>query len=252
MIRPLAISQHLQLTGAIELVVKARFATGLVVEVPGRPGMIFISDRQKGLLPEQIILREHDFAHVFQRNRFVVRISEDVRQFNLKAACIPSSYPLSMEKYAVLSHFLNRQTAGISKIGQHSLQTTREPEWEAYVQWFIGRGPGSTPSGDDILLGALCLQYVRLQQASALWRYFSRHREVYAEATTPLSVAYFDYAMQGLFASRVLQVVRSLFLPTPATTFLRYLTQMAQVGAHSGIDCLFGIHMALDLQESGK
>ncbi|WP_434778257.1 DUF2877 domain-containing protein [Neisseria sp. Ec49-e6-T10] len=260
--RPLAVSQHLELTdfNTIKLVVQARFAHGLVVEIQEMPNSktIFISDRTKGLLPEQIILSEHDFEQAFHQNYFLIELSK-VKQFSLKASLIPPSYQLLAQKMSVLSDFLNQQKIlGLGEmkclINDPIIKTAlTQPEhnasnalgWEDAVKWLIGRGPGSTPSGDDMLIGAMCVQYIRLQHVSALWCYFHLHRETYAILTTPLSIAYFDCAIQGLFSSRLLQVVKSLFLPTPVTSLLRYLENMTQVGAHSGIDGLFGVYMAL-------
>lgn len=104
---------------------------------------------------------------------------------------------------------------------------------EVPLEDLLGRGPGLTPSGDDVVLGLLL--------AEARWG-LPRHEHLVAEAqrrTTTLSANLIELAARGDADERLLELVDWVAAGGPAPTeFLRW-------GAHSGEAVLQGVRLAL-------
>lgn len=109
----------------------------------------------------------------------------------------------------------------------------------------LGRGPGSTPSGDDILSGALAVLHLvtpsaepLASAAGAIRRYVAAHRT----ATTLLSWAFLVYASRGEVSRETAGVLRAMHgrgsLAVAAPRLLR-------VGSHSGTDIAHGLMIGL-------
>lgn len=260
-IRPLAISQHLNLSGfnSLSLEIEARFNHGIIAIMHHSkepPNTVFVSTRQKGLVPHQIIVTSNDFDRLSMESEFKINITE-VKKFSLCAPSINVNHLVLTENLQRLGEFLLNETSGLGDLNKLQNQLplvemalsyqTDDPNWESAVKWLIGRGLGSTPSGDDILQGALCVQYVLEQKNAPLWRCLNQNLALYTSLTTALSAEYFEAAMQGLFASKLLQVAKALLSKTSQHSLSRYLNNMRDVGAHSGIDGLFGVFLVLNL-----
>lgn len=111
-----------------------------------------------------------------------------------------------------------------------SLPPTPTPEGP--LEDLLGRGPGLTPSGDDVVLGLLL--------AEARWR-LPRHEHLVGEAerrTTTLSANLIALAARGDGDERLLELVDWVAAGGPAPEeFLRW-------GAHSGEAVLQGVRLA--------
>lgn len=109
------------------------------------------------------------------------------------------------------------------------------PDW----CWLIGRGPGLTPSGDDMLTGMIAVLYARgifTQQSS-----FLPPPDRLAQLTTSVSCSYLNSARIGEFSTPVLRVMRSLQSGRdPHLAICRLLA----VGHTSGADIVLGIAIA--------
>ncbi|WP_072170913.1 DUF2877 domain-containing protein [Trabulsiella odontotermitis] len=113
-----------------------------------------------------------------------------------------------------------------------------KPDWLALT----GLGPGLTPSGDDMLVGAMAVLF-----ASQFSSYIQQHpflpsADQLALLTTSVSCSYLNSARVGAFSSPVLRVVRHLQHgrdPLPA------IRRLLAVGHTSGADMLVGMVVAL-------
>ncbi|MGW5860653.1 DUF2877 domain-containing protein [Streptomyces sp. NPDC055239] len=100
----------------------------------------------------------------------------------------------------------------------------------------IGRGPGLTPSGDDILCGALLARHATGRPVGALAAAVRG-----AEARTPLvSAALLRHAVRGECVPQVADVIRGLGRDEPLD-----LAPLLAVGHHSGADLARGIATGL-------
>lgn len=118
------------------------------------------------------------------------------------------------------------------------------PDWS----WLIGCGPGLTPSGDDMLIGALAVLHATCRTAS--FRHFLPPADQLAQLTTSVSCSYLNSALAGEFSTPVLRVLRRL----QSTRSSHFAVQcLLGVGHTSGADTLLGMAMAqqwLQLVES--
>jgi hypothetical protein len=119
---------------------------------------------------------------------------------------------------------------------------TALPDPEA-ARGLVGLGPGSTPSGDDLVAGLLLtLHYAGRPEAEPL-------RAVAATArTTRLASSMLRWAAQGEAREHVLLLLRSLF-EEPAPRAAEPLGPVLRYGATSGADMAAGILIGLELLE---
>ncbi|MBZ8139293.1 hypothetical protein CLD22_05175 [Rubrivivax gelatinosus] len=97
---------------------------------------------------------------------------------------------------------------------------------------------GSTPAGDDVLIGALVHGWLVDGADSALRRALLPQREALGALTTPLGAAYLRLALDGVFGSHLIQLCQAL--PDADERLDRRAARVAQHGASSGIDTLLG------------
>ena len=100
----------------------------------------------------------------------------------------------------------------------------------------IGAGPGSTPAGDDVVVGVLAaLRATGHDRAAAA---IARDAVRLLDRTTSASRMYLSAAADGRFAERVHELVQGLGSTTAGATAAR---SAARWGATSGLDLLSGI-----------
>lgn len=113
----------------------------------------------------------------------------------------------------------------------------------------IGRGPGSTPSGDDVVAAVLAAVSVFVSAypaAAAMWEACGRPvgRAVVAtadERTTPVSAALLRHAVRGEPTGEVADVLRAAAGPPEALNAA--ILRLLAVGHTSGADCLQGLRI---------
>lgn len=116
------------------------------------------------------------------------------------------------------------------------------PDW----RWLIGRGPGLTPSGDDVLTGMMAVLHtwgIFTQQPS-----FLPPADQLAQLTTSVSCSYLNSARIGYFATPVLKIMRSLSLGRDPHFAVR---RLLAVGHTSGADIMLGIAIAQRWSQAG-
>ncbi len=111
------------------------------------------------------------------------------------------------------------------------------------VRWLIGRGPGLTPSGDDVLVGLMAGLGAtgRLSARTALVLEDLLRRRGHG-LTTDVSLAYLRCALRGELAGQVLAVVRALADGQPVGPAVQRLLGH---GHTSGSDLLWGLAVGL-------
>ncbi|WP_242069835.1 DUF2877 domain-containing protein [Paenibacillus dendritiformis] len=126
---------------------------------------------------------------------------------------------------------------------------------EGPLRYFLGRGPGLTPSGDDFLVGVLAVH--KLTGAFHEACVAVLHHMVEREAiTTDVSRAYLLHALHGRFSGKVTRVMNAMVMEDmgekegkeaieDAARLKADVEQMLQTGHSSGIDTAFGIASAI-------
>ncbi|GIO28348.1 DUF2877 domain-containing protein [Ornithinibacillus bavariensis] len=110
------------------------------------------------------------------------------------------------------------------------------------LRYFLGRGKGLTPSGDDHIVGLLAVQGACHSFTSTLNEAVLSLME-HESITTDVAKEYLYYAANGQFSSTVISVIEHLIenideLPTK-------LEDLLAVGHSSGVDTIFGILFGL-------
>ncbi|ASR48835.1 hypothetical protein B4V02_20105 [Paenibacillus kribbensis] len=113
----------------------------------------------------------------------------------------------------------------------------------APLRYFLGRGPGLTPSGDDFLIGLLAVH--RLTGAfHPAFLTILRHILETEAITTDVSKAYLLHALDGRFSDKVTRVLNAMVMRN-VSYFQTRLLLLLQTGHSSGIDTVFGIANAI-------
>ena len=109
------------------------------------------------------------------------------------------------------------------------------------IQGLLGAGPGSTPSGDDFLLGGLsALRCLRLSGCREAQNFMIEEiRQMAPAATTHLSVAYLHYGMQGQYHQRIKEFMEALGT-TSRENAAEHVRGILELGHSSGVDFLLG------------
>lgn len=114
----------------------------------------------------------------------------------------------------------------------------------AVIHW-LGRGPGLTPCGDDVLVGMVAaLQFVGVVDSSGLARLRELIEIAGSRLTTDISAEYLHYACRGMVAG----VVRDLLVALDRSSMVAALDaveQLSRYGHTSGMDCVLGMILAL-------
>ncbi|EUJ45537.1 hypothetical protein PRIP_06763 [Listeria riparia FSL S10-1204] len=108
---------------------------------------------------------------------------------------------------------------------------------EQTLRYFIGRGSGLTPSGDDMLVGILLVDHVSDTFTETLQRLITTE-----QLTTDISQTYLKYALKGQFSDTLIALYKAF--QTGEDT--QALTQRIYQNGHtSGIDTIAGVALAM-------
>ncbi|MGM1049749.1 MAG: DUF2877 domain-containing protein [Bacillota bacterium] len=107
------------------------------------------------------------------------------------------------------------------------------------LRYWIGRGKGLTPAGDDMLAGMLAVDAT----AGIFTDTFRLHLSELVEKealTTDISREYLKYALKRNFSSTVTDVMNAL-LQQDEDSLIKRTRELLRVGHSSGLDTAFGI-----------
>ena len=111
----------------------------------------------------------------------------------------------------------------------------------AILDFWVGRGEGLTPSGDDILMGILAVLFRtgRLDGIIPVKEYLDTNG---TKRTTAISCEYLRYALEGIFSGEIIRLMDAL---GHSSDFSEEFSQLLAIGHTSGADTLLGISSAL-------
>ncbi|MFJ5713924.1 DUF2877 domain-containing protein [Neobacillus sp. NPDC093127] len=110
---------------------------------------------------------------------------------------------------------------------------------EKTLRFFLGRGKGLTPSGDDLIVGLLAFDATSHFISALFYQQLSELLES-EPITTDVSREYLRYAIRHEFGSTVTELVNAL-ASGDDSTFNKAFQNLLEVGHSSGLDTLFGI-----------
>ncbi|UXR69707.1 DUF2877 domain-containing protein [Staphylococcus sp. IVB6246] len=116
------------------------------------------------------------------------------------------------------------------------LKELKSDENESMLRYFIGRGNGLTPTGDDILVGMLFVNSISPFIAPSKITLIKNILQ--EDCTTLVSKQFLNLALEGVFSSRLLDLLNSPNLPLKIKNLLN-------VGSSSGKDTVYGIFSAI-------
>lgn len=111
---------------------------------------------------------------------------------------------------------------------------------EKPLEFYIGRGQGLTPSGDDFLIGMYCVSFCE-QSIPNMMSSLSNTR--FEGLTTSVSVAYLNAARQGYFNPDLIKLLSC----ESESEFELLKNRILDFGHSSGMDTLEGIVFGLQL-----
>lgn len=228
------------------------FAKGLNL-VDENDELIFLGTEENGTFPFGILLdpqtKQKVKAEVKSGDTFIVKDghlshnSLDITFDNTKVLPLNIDYENAN---------INKLKENIQKIPINSYESTdfelthvakfirkledQSVDLEDDFRYFIGRGQGLTPTGDDILVGILYGHFINPFIATNHLEMLSRL--IKEPLTTLVSKRFLTCAMEGLFSSKITKLQHDPSLES--------LKSLIEVGSSSGKDTLYGICMALN------
>ncbi len=110
---------------------------------------------------------------------------------------------------------------------------------EKVLRYFLGRGKGLTPSGDDMIVGLLAFDAVSRFLSTPFYQKLSALIEG-ESITTDVAKEYLRYALKQEYSSTVSDMV-NILASGNASNFEKVFQNLLGVGHSSGLDTLFGI-----------
>jgi hypothetical protein len=111
---------------------------------------------------------------------------------------------------------------------------------DAVAHW-VGRGPGLTPSGDDVLVGMVAaLQFSGAIDSSSLAPLRALVETAPGRLTTEISAEYLRYACRGMVNGMVRDLLVALDRSN-AVDALEAVGRLSRYGHTSGLDCVLGV-----------
>ncbi|AZS13404.1 DUF2877 domain-containing protein [Paenibacillus lutimineralis] len=149
----------------------------------------------------------------------------------------------------LVSHFLERLISEAEPFwSEHeqkiiqlmdAAQSESLPQIDKILRYWMGRGNGLTPAGDDMLAGMLAVDTI----TGVFTDHFRLHLSTLVEKealTTDISREYLKYALQGQFSSVISNVLNPLALED-GEELMKRTRELLCVGHSSGLDTSFGI-----------
>jgi Protein of unknown function (DUF2877) len=113
------------------------------------------------------------------------------------------------------------------------------------VLHWLGRGPGLTPSGDDLLVGMVAaLWFISAVDSPKLAPFRKLFESTEGRLTTDISVEHLHYACRGMFTGGVIDLLIALDQANEVAA-LDALARLGRYGHTSGMDCTLGVVTAL-------
>lgn len=115
---------------------------------------------------------------------------------------------------------------------------------ETELRFFLGRGQGLTPSGDDHLVGLLAI-HAAIDILSHSFMEVLTTLVKKERLTTDIGREYLIYAMEKKFSSNVVELASALTQEIDINMLKPLLSELLDMGHSSGIDTVFGMLLGL-------
>ena len=116
-------------------------------------------------------------------------------------------------------------------------------QWQEILSYLIGRGPGSTPSGDDLLIAYYAMLVVQKDVRAIHLKQALRTFDL--TKTTLLSQNYLQAVIEGQVNSFIYQVFADLANEVSDETLSRDIERLLYIGHSSGKDMTYGLYLGL-------
>ena len=124
------------------------------------------------------------------------------------------------------------------------LQPDLESEnWDLLTNYFIGRGKGLTPSGDDLLMGYLFILAIYQIPVAATLRQALASK---IERTTTVSQNYIQAMLAGFASSPFIALQQKIDKKANETELIQALEKILLIGGTSGKDTAYGMLLGLN------
>lgn len=157
------------------------------------------------------------------------------------------------EKKVILRDMLSSKPAGEHPVLKEFASLLALAQGEGKIEavpvfnYWIGRGPGLTPSGDDILTGLCAMLTVLKGTKLSLTEHLDSYLFQYgSQRTTQVGVEYLTYAAKHQYHSDLVQLCKSL-LQADQHQILIALEDMQKMGHTSGTDTLIGMLLGMKM-----
>ncbi|WP_251661399.1 DUF2877 domain-containing protein [Sporosarcina aquimarina] len=124
------------------------------------------------------------------------------------------------------------------------LESSDREKIETELRFFIGRGQGLTPSGDDHLVGLLAI-HAATGILSTPFVETVKGLVLNESLTTDIGREYLLYALEGKFSSTVAETASALTEKTDIYMLKPLLSELLDMGHSSGTDTVFGMLLGL-------
>lgn len=114
-----------------------------------------------------------------------------------------------------------------------------------FIQHFIGRGNGLTPSGDDMLMGILLAE--KAKKGNEIWIQTLRD-QLTERATTEVSQAYYQALFDGYTSSHFVELLTAVS-QADFSNWHTLIENISNYGHTSGWDTLFGLFIYMENQK---
>lgn len=121
-----------------------------------------------------------------------------------------------------------------------ALSSQDPSEIDRVIRYFLGRGKGLTPSGDDHIVGLLAIHTIT-GVCSPLFLQTLQTIILHESVTTDIAREYLFYALKGEFSSTIVNILNSLVEKERLSEVETQLLQLLTVGHSSGVDTAFGL-----------
>lgn len=119
---------------------------------------------------------------------------------------------------------------------------TNDDNKSQIFDYFIGRGKGLTPSGDDLLLGLISM--LKVADKDNISNDLSSYLKEFGDKrTTDISLEYLNYGCVGSVGKNIKNLCEAII--NSDTNIEKYLYKLSKKGHSSGMDTILGIYLAM-------
>ncbi|MGM0123103.1 hypothetical protein IGI37_000469 [Enterococcus sp. AZ194] len=127
---------------------------------------------------------------------------------------------------------------GTKKEQSYVVSLVNNQQSQTIVPYFVGRGKGLTPSGDDLLLGYLFMLKLYAQPQTKFWK---EEIQRVIHTTTSISANYFFALSEGFASSVFIELADYLKEPHSTKSLEQVIEAILSVGHTSGADMCYGL-----------